>query len=52
MSSVWLAERTDGRFDRRVAIKFLSAVYIGRGDERFRREGGCSRGYRIRILRN
>jgi eukaryotic-like serine/threonine-protein kinase len=40
MSSVWLAERTDGRFDRRVAIKFLSAVYIGRGDERFRREGG------------
>ena len=40
MSSVWLAERTDGRFDRRVAIKFLSAVHIGRGDERFRREGG------------
>jgi serine/threonine protein kinase/tetratricopeptide (TPR) repeat protein len=39
-SSVWLAERTDGRFDRRVAIKFLSAVHIGRGDERFRREGG------------
>ena len=40
MSSVWLAERTDGRFDRRVAIKFLSAVHIGRSDERFRREGG------------
>jgi eukaryotic-like serine/threonine-protein kinase len=39
-SSVWLAERTDGRFDRRAAIKFLSAAYIGRGEERFQREGG------------
>src|SRR5262245_2227137 len=24
MGSVWLAERSDGRFDRRVAVKFLS----------------------------
>jgi serine/threonine protein kinase/tetratricopeptide (TPR) repeat protein len=40
MSSVWLAERSDGRFDRRVAIKFLSAAHIGHSEERFRREGG------------
>ena len=40
MSSVWLAERSDGRFDRRVAVKFLSAAHIGHGEERFTREGG------------
>ena len=39
MGSVWLAERSDGRFDRRVAIKFLSVAIAGRGEERFRREG-------------
>jgi eukaryotic-like serine/threonine-protein kinase len=40
MGSVWLAERTDGRFERRVAIKFLNIGLIGRGGEqRFRREG-------------
>lgn len=40
MGSVWLAERSDGRFERRVAIKFLHFAVIGRGGaERFKREG-------------
>ncbi|HEU5336173.1 MAG TPA: protein kinase, partial [Terriglobales bacterium] len=39
MSTVWLAERSDGRFQRRVAVKFLSIALRGRGEERFRREG-------------
>jgi len=39
MGSVWLAERQDGRFDRRVAVKFLSVALAGRGEQRFRREG-------------
>jgi serine/threonine protein kinase len=39
MSTVWLAERNDGRFQRRVAVKFLSIALYGRGEERFRREG-------------
>jgi len=39
MSTVWLAERNDGRFDRKVAVKFLSIALYGRGEERFRREG-------------
>jgi len=40
MGSVWLARRSDGRFDARVAVKLLNAALIGReGDERFRREG-------------
>jgi serine/threonine protein kinase len=40
MSSVWLAERSDGRFERRVAVKFLHfAVAAGGGIERFKREG-------------
>ena len=40
MSTVWLAERSDGRFKARVAIKFLSAAMIGPiGQERFKREG-------------
>jgi len=40
MSTVWLAERQDGRFDRRVAIKFLNIALIGNGGEkRFKREG-------------
>jgi serine/threonine protein kinase len=39
MSSVWLAERSDGRFERRAAIKFLR-ISLGRhGEERFTREG-------------
>ena len=40
MGSVWLAERSDGRFDRRVAVKFLSVALMGKGgEERFKREG-------------
>ena len=40
MGTVWLAERCDGRFDRKAAIKFLSAALIGQGgEERFKREG-------------
>jgi eukaryotic-like serine/threonine-protein kinase len=40
MSIVWLAERSDGRFDRRVAVKFLRfAMASGVSSERFKREG-------------
>jgi serine/threonine-protein kinase len=39
MSAVWLAERSDGRFERRAAIKFLSIALGRRGEERFTREG-------------
>jgi serine/threonine-protein kinase len=40
MSTVWLAERQDGRFERRVAVKFLNFALIGNGGEkRFKREG-------------
>jgi serine/threonine protein kinase/tetratricopeptide (TPR) repeat protein len=41
MGTVWLAERCDGRFEGRAAVKFLNAALMGpRGAERFRREGG------------
>ena len=52
MGSVWLAERVDGRFDRRVAVKFLSVALAGRGEERFRREGASSRASAIRTSRS
>lgn len=39
MGSVWLAERSDGRFERRVAIKFLRLAVGTQGAERFKREG-------------
>jgi serine/threonine-protein kinase len=40
MGRVWLAERSDGRFQRRAAIKFVSLLVAGRGGEqRFKREG-------------
>ena len=40
MGSVWLAERNDGRFERRVAVKFLRVAVAGRGGkQRFKREG-------------
>ncbi|HVP50633.1 MAG TPA: serine/threonine-protein kinase [Terriglobales bacterium] len=40
MGAVWLAERSDGRFQRRAAVKFLSLALAGRGgEERFKREG-------------
>ena len=40
MGSVWLAERCDGRFVGRAAVKLLNIAVMGRtGEERFRREG-------------
>jgi len=40
MGTVWLAERNDGRFQRKAAVKFLSAALVGHGwEERFKREG-------------
>jgi serine/threonine protein kinase/tetratricopeptide (TPR) repeat protein len=40
MGSVWLAERCDGRFEGRAAIKLLNGALMGpAGQRRFRREG-------------
>ena len=40
MGSVWLAERSDGRFQGRVAVKLLNAALVGQaGEDRFTREG-------------
>lgn len=40
MGSVWLARRTDGRFEGSVAIKLLNLALLDReGQARFRREG-------------
>ncbi len=40
MGTVWLARRSDGRFEGRVAVKLLNLALVGRaGQERFRREG-------------
>jgi serine/threonine-protein kinase len=40
MGSVWLAERSDGRFRGEAAVKLLNASLVGRdGEGRFRREG-------------
>lgn len=40
MGSVWLAKRSDGRYEGQVAIKFLhGAIRAGAGAERFVREG-------------
>ena len=40
MGSVWLAERSDGRFQGRVAVKLLNAALVGHaGEDRFTREG-------------
>jgi tetratricopeptide (TPR) repeat protein len=40
MGSVWLARRTDGRFEGKAAIKLLNmALFSPSGQERFRREG-------------
>lgn len=39
MGMVWLAERSDGRFNRRVAVKFPGISLSTHGEERFRREG-------------
>ena len=39
MGSVWLAERSDGRFKRHVAVKFLRFSVAATGAARFKREG-------------
>ncbi|HZP64483.1 MAG TPA: serine/threonine-protein kinase [Terriglobales bacterium] len=40
MGTVWLADRTDGRFQRKAAVKFVSIGMPGRAtQERFNREG-------------
>jgi serine/threonine protein kinase len=40
MGTVWLASRSDGRFEGRAAVKLLNAALVGRGgEERFKREG-------------
>jgi len=40
MGTVWLAERCDGRFERKVAIKFLNVAALDQASaERFKREG-------------
>jgi serine/threonine protein kinase len=40
MGNVWLASRSDGRFEGAAAVKLLNASLVGRaGEERFRREG-------------
>jgi eukaryotic-like serine/threonine-protein kinase len=40
MGSVWLARRSDGRYEGLVAVKLLNASLVGRaGEERFTREG-------------
>jgi serine/threonine-protein kinase len=39
MGAVWLAERSDGRFERRAAIKFLNIALGRHGEARFTREG-------------
>jgi serine/threonine protein kinase len=40
MGTVWLADRTDGRYQGTAAVKLLNASLVGReGEGRFRREG-------------
>jgi serine/threonine-protein kinase len=40
MGAVWLAHRSDGRYEGKVAVKLLNAALIGKAAERrFRREG-------------
>jgi serine/threonine protein kinase/tetratricopeptide (TPR) repeat protein len=40
MGSVWLARRSDGRFERQAAVKFVNIARAGRATgERFKREG-------------
>lgn len=40
MGTVWLAQRSDGRFERQAAVKFVRLAFTGRAtEERFKREG-------------
>jgi eukaryotic-like serine/threonine-protein kinase len=42
MGSVWLARRSDGRYEGRAAVKFLNLALLGIGGaQRFRREGNA-----------
>ncbi|HKE44432.1 MAG TPA: hypothetical protein VKB41_07830, partial [Steroidobacteraceae bacterium] len=42
MGTVWLAHRSDGRYEARVAVKLLNLAFLGPGGvERFRREGSA-----------
>jgi serine/threonine-protein kinase len=42
MGTVWLAQRSDGRYEGRAAVKMLNLALLGRvGVERFRREGNA-----------
>jgi len=53
MGSVWLAERSDGRFERRVAVKFLSVALAGRGgEERFNARAAFLGGWPMSTSRN
>jgi len=41
MGTVWLARRSDGRFEGQAAVKFLNVALLGgAGEQRFKREGG------------
>ena len=53
MGSVWLAQRSDGRFDRQAAVKFLNIALAGRAtEERFKREGSILGRLTLRISQN
>src|SRR5712692_1772922 len=40
MGTVWVARRSDSRFEGRAAVKFLNVAFLGgAGEERFKREG-------------
>src|SRR5579872_2653322 len=40
MGTVWLARRSDGRFERKAAVKFVNVAFASQSSElRFRREG-------------
>jgi len=39
MGTVWLAARSDGRFEGRAAVKFLNISILHHGETRFKREG-------------
>jgi len=42
MGTVWLARRSDGRYEGRAAVKFLNLALLDRGGtQRFRREGNA-----------
>ena len=52
MGSVWLAERSDGRFERRVAVKFVNFALPRRRRSDSNARAGFSAILRIRTLPN